>query len=220
MLAVLAVVASFLWAPAGAPASAAAPEQESEFTCTLVIGYSQVAEWYLAGGVFESIVDDDRWQLKWAGGAGVDRWRDPDNRAWGAQILSPCVDSSDDPDRIVLSVSGPYGEDEDGWVEATTAAVNLIRERFPSAEVIALMPVVGGPSHRTCEFNGRSVRASWQHAHIDNAIERVVAADRSGTLIVGPSPEVRTCDDYEDALGHLTDEGAAALGEMLGRIMR
>jgi len=194
--------------------------QENQFTCTLVIGYSQVAQWYEADDVFESTVDGARWELKWAGGAGVDRWSDPDNRAWSAELVSPCVSNADAPDRIVLSVSGPYGDDEDAWVEGINGSVALIRQRYPTARVIALIPVVGGPSHRTCELEGRSVRASWQHEHIDNAIEQVVAADRTGTLVVGPSPEVRTCDDYRDALGHLTDEGAAALGDMLGRVMR
>ena len=200
-----------------APASAT---RQSAFSCTQVIGYSQVAQWYEADGVFESTVDDERWQLKWAGGAGVDRWSDPDNRAWDAEVVSPCASDADAPDRIVLSVSGPYGDDEDAWVEGIIGSVALIHDRYPSARRIVLIPVIGGPSQRTCEFEGRPVRASWQHLHIDNAIQRVVDADRTGTLIVGPSPEVRTCDDYSDALGHLTEEGAAAIGGMLGRVMR
>ncbi len=190
------------------------------FACTLVIGYSQTAQWYEAGGVFESMVGDDRWQLKWAGGAGVDRWSDPDDRAWSADVLSPCATKMDAPDRIVFSISGPFGEDEDAWVAGIKGSLDLIRERYPSARRIVLVPVVGGPSHRDCTLDGRRVRASWQHAHIDNAIEKVVGDDGSRLLVAGPSPEVRTCDDYRDALGHLTEEGAAAMGRMLASIMR
>ncbi len=212
---VAAALSSILLIPNAAPAT-----PQEAYTCTLVLGYSQTAEWYEAGGAFESVVPDDLWQLKWAGGAGVDRWSDPDNRAWEAEILSPCADASDAPDRIVFSISGPFGEDEDAWVAGIDGSLDLIRQRFPSAERIVLVPVVGGPSHRDCSFDGRRVRASWQHLHIDNAIRRVVDADAHGTLVVGPSPEVRTCDDYRDALGHLTDAGAEAVGRMLGEVMR
>ena len=190
------------------------------FTCTLVIGFSQTAQWYEAGGVFESVVGDDRWQLKWAGGAGVDRWSDADDVVWDAEVLSPCVAGSAAPDRIVFSVSGPFGEDEDAWVAAIKGSLDLIRDRYPSVRRIGLVPVVGGPSHRDCTFDGRRVRASWQHAHIDNAIEKVIDEDDTGVLFAGPSPDVRTCDDYGDALGHLTEDGAAAVGRMLAEVMR
>ena len=203
---------------AGAEPLRSAPQGGS--ACTLVIGFSQTAEWYEAGGAFESVVEDDRWQLKWAGGAGVDRWSDPDDVAWGAEVLSPCAAGSEAPDRIVLSISGPFGEDEDAWVGAIKGSVDLIRGGYPSARRIGLVPVVGGPSHRDCTFDGRRVRASWQHLYVDNAIEKVIDADRTGMLFAGPSPEVRTCDDYRDALGHLTEEGAAAMGRMMASVMR
>ncbi len=210
-------------APVPRLAAAAEPvvlAPQGGFVCTLVIGFSQTAEWYEAGGVFESVVGDDRWQLKWAGGAGVDRWSDPDDVAWGAEVLSPCAAGSEAPDRIVLSISGPFGEDEDAWVGAIKGSVDLIRGRYPSARRIGLVPVVGGPSHRDCTFDGRRVRASWQHLYVDNAIEKVIDADHTGMLFAGPSPEVRTCDDYRDALGHLTEEGAAAVGRMMAAVMR
>ena len=214
------VVISLLVAFATASWLTPAAGQDESFSCTLVIGFSQTAQWYRASGTFESIVEDDRWQLKWAGGAGVDRWSDPDNRAWDAEVLSACARQADSPDRIVFSISGPFGEDEDAWIDAIERSLELVRQRFPSARSIVLVPVVGGPSHRDCTFEGRRVRASWQHAYIDAAIERVVDADDSGLLHAGPSPEVRTCDDYRDALGHLTEEGAAALGSMLATVMR
>jgi len=204
--------------PVAAEPVALAPQDG--FACTLVIGFSQTAEWYEAGGVFESVVGDDRWQLKWAGGAGVDRWSDPDDVVWDAEVLSPCAADFAAPDRIVLSISGPFGEDEDAWVAAITGSLDLIRDRYPSARRIGLVPVVGGPSHRDCTFDGRRVRASWQHLYVDNAIEKVIDADGTGMLFAGPSPEVRTCDDYRDALGHLTEEGAAAMGRMLASVMR
>ncbi len=190
-----------------------------DFACTLVVGYSQVAQWYQAGGAFESIVDDNRWQLKWTPG-GVDRWSNQDDRAWDAEILSPCSERSETPDRILLSISGPFGADEEAWAEAIEGALAQLRTHYPSVESLVLVPVVGGPDHRDCVFHGRRVRASWQHAHIDNAIKIVVDRNESGDAVRGISPEVRTCDDYRDALGHLTPEGAEAVGRVIAGYYR
>ena len=52
---------------------AADAKQRTPFQRTRVIGYSQVGQphggWFVAGGVFESIVGNDRWELLWHGGA-------------------------------------------------------------------------------------------------------------------------------------------------------
>lgn len=191
------------------------------FACTQVMGYSQVGQqgggWYVAGGVFESIVGNDRWQLLWHGGAGVDRWQDADYRGWSNALVSACRNSAAAPDRVLLSVSGPYGADEQAWAAAIEASIATIRQKLPSARVIMLQAVVGGPGGATCPCvnncrQGNRVRASWQHRHIVNAIE--VVADRYSqagvTVLAGYAPQVRTCADYQDGLGHLTPGGAAA----------
>ena len=193
---------------------------QANYVCTLVIGFSQTRQWYTDASVFESIVGDHRWELKWAGGAGVNRWRDPNDRAWNAPILSPCTDRSGDPDRVFLSVSGGFGADKNAWTDAIEDTLALIRSRFPSTRSIVLIPVVAGPNHQDCPIDGGRVRASWQHAHIDNAIQMVVAGDGVGNLVAGFSPEVRTCDDYRDRLGHLTDSGAEAAGRAIGNFYR
>ncbi|MGH9340911.1 MAG: pectate lyase [Acidobacteriota bacterium] len=204
--------------------------QESCFRCTQVIGYSQVGStagrhygWYVADGVFESIVEDGKWQLLWHGGGGVDRWRQADYVGWEREIISPCSSDSERPDRVVLSVSGPYGQDEAAWAEAIEASVNIIIAKLPSVRQIVLEPVVGGPGGQPCPCvrNCRErdrVRASWQYRHIDNAI-RAVTTRRSGVpvqVIAGFSPQVRSCDDYFDGLGHLMPEAAAAVARKLG----
>lgn len=197
-----------------APAAGAASEDPSRsFSCTLVIGYSQVAEWYRAGGAFESTIGDDRWELLWNGGAGVDRWRNPDYEGWSEPLHSPCSSGSNAPDRVLLSISGPYGADETKWADAIAATVVAIRRKYPSVERIVLQPVVGGPGHRDCLVDGDRVRASWQHAHIDHAIAGVV---NRVDVVAGLSPEVRSCADYRDALGHLTPAGATAAGGSIG----
>jgi hypothetical protein len=109
-------------------------------------------------------------------------------------------------------VSGPYGEDEAAWEAAIRDTLANVRKRYPSARRIVLQPVVGGPGHQTCTRGGARIRASWQHAHIDNAIARVVAGD----VVAGFSPEVRACADYSDETGHLTREGARAAAASIG----
>jgi hypothetical protein len=188
------------------------------FDCTQVIGYSQVASWYMRDGVFESIVGANRWQLLWNSGGGVDRWQNPDYAGWNNNLVSPCAENSAAPGRVVLSVSGPYGGNEEAWAAAIEATIETIRVKIPSARRIVLQAVVGGPNGEPCTIDGQLVRASWQHAHIDNAIAAVVAA-RFGTepeVVPGFSPRVRDCDDYSDALGHLTGAGAVAAGRTIG----
>jgi hypothetical protein len=200
----------------------ATTDKPAAFRRTRVIGYSQVGSpkggWFVAGGVFESIVGDQRWELLWAGGAGVDRWRDEDYRGWQQPLVSPCP-GDDPPDRVLLSVSGPYGSDEKAWAEAITATVENIRKKIPSARQIILQPVVGGPDGKPCPTpGGGQVRASWQHKHIEKAIQEVVQkyAKQDVPVVAGYSPRVRTCDDYTDGLGHLKPEAAEAIARMIG----
>jgi hypothetical protein len=207
-------------------AAARADEEAVPFHRTRVIGYSQVGSprggWFVAGGVFESIAGNDRWELLWNGGAGVDRWRDPNYAGWSRPLISPCPGDRP-PDRVLLSVSGPYGADEQAWAAAITATVQVIREKIPTARIIILQPVVGGPSGRPCPAPGggdqRQVRASWQHQHIANAIQQVVKQNKGKSgdveVIAGYMPQVRTCSDYTDALGHLTPDAAQAAGRAI-----
>ena len=106
-----------------------------EFTRTRVIGFSQVGQpnggWFVAGGVFESIVDNDRWELLWSGGASVDRWRNPDYEGWKRPLVSPCS-GENPPDRVLLSISGPYGDDERSWAEAIDATVEENKKKMPA----------------------------------------------------------------------------------------
>lgn len=192
------------------------------FTCTQVVGYSQVGAangWYVRDGVFESIVGDERWQLLWNSGGGVDLWQDPSYVGWNNALVSPCPTNSATPDRVLLSISGPYGTDEAAWATAIDTTLETIKQRLPSARRIILQPVVGGLDHQTCYIGGTDVRASWQHKHIDNAIAAVVQA-RFGTLpevVPGFSPEVQSCADYADTLGHFTPAGAVAAAQAIGQ---
>ena len=194
----------------------AVAQDSGGFTCNLALGSRQVQQWFETGGVFESGVDNGRWQLKWAPDAGVDLWGDPSDQVWQVETLSTCERrAANFPDRVVFVVSGPFGNDEDAWVAAISAAVDAIFVRFASANRVELMPVVGGPDHDVCTFEGERVSASWQHLYIEAAIARVVAEDTTGILVAAPSPHVRRCSVYRDGLGHLTDHAAEAIGREL-----
>jgi len=179
--------------------------------CTQVIGFSQTSEWYETAGIFEFGVDDAHWQLLWNTGGGVDRWQDPNYVGWSNALISPCAQGSAAPDRVLLTISGPFEADERAWADAIQATLDQIAIKLPSAQEILLQPVVGGPQEQDCFFQGNLVRASWQHHHIDNAIATLVG----GNIVAGASPEVQSCGEYEDALGHLTHDGAVAAGANL-----
>jgi hypothetical protein len=230
LLATVMIIATgaLLMGQAKEPAEAPKTKDDPCFRCTLVIGYSQVGQWsqqgggwYVTGGEFEKAVGADRWQLLWAGGAGVDRWQNPDYPGWRQPIRHAVPDIADKPDRVLLSISGPYGEDEAAWARAISATIDTIKTKYPSARQIILQPVVGGPGGQTCAPPGRPdgrVRASWQHKHIHAAIRQVVKdrGEDSVRIVEGFAPQVRTCDDYSDALGHLKQEAAAVIGKAIG----
>lgn len=211
------------------------------YSCTQVIGYSQVGQtgskdqrgpgfgWYIAGGIFESTVDDNRWQLLWKGGGGVNKWANPEYEGWNQTIISPCNKNYHNPTRVLLSISGPYGKDVKEWSNAIELAVDTIQEKLPTIEKVILEPVVGGPNEeacpctRNCNFENspfqttfKKVRASWQHEYIAKAIKHVVSSQRQSIAVKGYFPKVKYCSHYIDGLGHLTKQGAEYIGKKLG----
>jgi hypothetical protein len=205
------IVLAVAWLSAPAAAQQKAPGG-GEFNCSLVIGYSQVNQWYRG---FESVAGSDRWELLWNGGAGVDKWSDPDYSGWNNKLISPCKERSGDPDRVVLSVSGPYGDRVDTWTQKLRETLENIRLRYKNVRQVVILPVVGGKNHEACPVpggGGGTVRASAQHPFIEQVIASVVAEDKTGLLVQGPCAQVRSCTDYRDAVGHLTGEAEEPAG--------
>lgn len=175
------------------------------FTCTQVIGFSQTRQWYRA---FETTAADDRWQLVWAPSAVIQYWAMPAFGGWTHRIDSPCRDGSSNPDRVILTISGLLDEDPADWASDIRQAIDTVRSKYPDIEQILLQPVVGGPDSTVCFVGGDPVRASVNHPVIVKAIESLVGGD----VDAGAFPEVAACSDYVDAKGHLTSEGAVAVG--------
>ncbi len=182
-----------------------------DVTCTEVVGFSQTAQWALQAPDFQDAVGDAEWQVRWAPGAAIYFWADPDFEGWEGEAQSRCETGADAPDRIVLTISSQNYEDDSSvfvpWIQDAIAAA---RSRYPSVEQVVLQPVVGGPGNGACVLGDgdRQVRASHNHPLIDAAIAQVVG----GSVVAGPSPEVRTCDDYADSAGHLVADARGPIG--------
>jgi len=207
--------------PTATPVPTPAPTQSpSGFSCTLFIGYSQTNNWWWFNG-FESVTDDSRYEILFQFGGAIWKWADPSFEGWSNAVSSRCP-SGVAPDRIVLDVT------EDFFISATDPALSVsrvandirsaiatARSKFPTAQQVWLQPVVGGPNHSVCAFGGNPanpVRASANHPFIDQAIALVVG----GTVVRGPSPEVFSCADYEDNIGHLVSPAKDAIGRSIG----
>ena len=187
----------------------AASDRREAGPSTLVIGFTQTQQWFEAAAA-SAAAAGERWSLLWANGGGVDKWQNADFEGWTQPLIPPATRDATGPDRVLLTISGPYGSDEEAWANAIRETIAAIRARYGSAPQIALQPIVGGPGHALCpnSAGAGAVRAAWLHPHIDNAIKSVV----SGDVVAGFSPAVRRCADFANDTGHLTPDAAIAAG--------
>ncbi len=201
----------------------------SNFTCTELIGFSQTLMWEETTD-FQQRVDDAHWQVRFRSGGDIDVWGDPTSDAWNAPVrttcqnagqialCSPCAQGSSSPDRVVLTItSHGYDSDVAMWETRIRTAIATIRQEHRQVRQIVLQPVVGGPNGAVCPTpaNRQGVRASFNHPYIDQAIAIVVRD--SPDLAAGISPEVQSCSNYSDDVGHLTTAGRAFVGQAVGQ---
>ena len=169
-----------------------------------MIGYSQTNQWY---GAFEAKMTNAKWELRWANGAGIDVWKDPNAGGWSVALVSPCAQDTNNPGRVLISISGPHGSNVAMWEADIQAGLTTMRSKLPRANVFILMPVVGGP-------NMDCSRADTQNPFIVQAIRNVAARDSQ--LFVGYDPHVDRCGDFADTLGHLTSSASSSIGAEIG----
>jgi hypothetical protein len=176
---------------------------------------------------FQQHVDDAHWQMRFRSGGDIDLWANPDADGWNAPIrtecsgsavvCNPCAQDSTTPDRVIFTITlQDYETDVQVWTQKIRAAIATIRLKHPQVRQIVLQPVVGGPMHTVCPMSGSTlgVRASFNHPYVDAAIAEVVGD--SPDLRAGVSPEVRTCADYSDDVGHLVDGARGPVGDAIG----
>ncbi|MDX2022587.1 MAG: hypothetical protein SF187_20285 [Deltaproteobacteria bacterium] len=195
-------------------------------TCTQIIGMSITAQWSLLPGTFERLVEDGAWQMLIRTGRGVGAWADPNFDGWSLALQSPCARNSAGPDRVLfelLSAEGFRGETDPAVIEAQIKAMLVtLKMKLPSVKVVILQPVIGGPQGKPCARGDGFVMASIVHPAAVEAIQRVVQADRTGSLYMSFVPTVRTCDDYiveTGNPGHLVREARPAIAEMMAGVL-
>jgi hypothetical protein len=177
-------------------------------TCTEVIGFSQTDQWYEAGFI-SGVPDAGAWQIRWTDGASIDRWADTTDSVWDLRnLVSHCRQSSSAPDLVVLNVSGDYHAEPTWWTQQTARAIANVRAKYPGLRQIALQPVVGGPSGTVCGSRTDNVRASFNYPYIKQGIQALLG----DAVVLGASPEVRSCNDYTDNIGHLHDSARQYVG--------
>jgi len=187
-----------------------ASPNDGPFACTHVIGFSPTRQWFLDSPAFQSKVGDDRWQLLWNEGGGVEQWARPVYPGWSRPIDSPCADRSSDPDRVIFTIASlQLPLDPNAYAPQIQAVIAIIRQRYPEANPIVLQTVVGGPGGTQCaNGHGAVVRSSAMQPVIVQAIKMVAGGD----IIAGAVPDVVSCTDYADHSGHLEPDAIGPIG--------
>lgn len=184
--------------------------------CTLVVGFSVTENWF-EEGAFESIptIQDSQWELLAEGGADVSVWSDPTMRAYTRPPVSAC---GQPPDRVVFQVAalGWRSRPVEDVVAALQAVIANIRATWPSAEVIELIPIVGGPDAQPCvvpsQAGTRTVDASGMNPEMTSVIAQVANGQ---DVVAGPDLLLADCMQYLDGMGHLTQGGSQYIASVV-----
>jgi len=203
--------------PAATPVatpSASGPKPTAR--CTLVVGFSVTVNWF-EEGAFESIptIQDSQWELLAEGGADVSVWSDPNLRAYARPPVSAC---GQPPDRVVFQVAalGWRSRPVEDVVAALQASIANIRATWPSAEVIELIPIVGGPDAQPCVVPSQSGTRTVDASGMNPAMTAIIAQVANGQdVVAGPDLLLADCMQYLDGMGHLTQEGSEYIASVV-----
>jgi hypothetical protein len=183
-------------------------------SCTLVIGFSVTTNWF-RDGAFEQQpgIDDASWEVLAHGGHDVWLWSDPNLHAYSVPPDSLC---GREPDRIVFQVAAERSTEEslDDVVGALRMSIANFQARWPTANVVVLIPIVGGPDGQPCpaDTRGGAVGASVMNPLMNDVIAEV--AD-GAEVVAGPDLLLEDCSQYADGKGHLTEEGSRYIASAL-----
>ena len=183
--------------------------------CTLVIGFSVTEDWFRVGAFeTEPGIDDSAWEVLALGGHDVMLWSDPALAAFSRAPSSPC---RADPDRIVFQVAAQRWRSEStgAIVDALRASIDNFHAKWPTARVIELIPIVGGPDGRPCPF-GASKAGVVDASEMNPVMNDVIAVVANGSdVVAGPDPLLADCLQYADVRGHLTEDGSRYIASVL-----
>jgi hypothetical protein len=183
--------------------------------CTLVLGMSVTANWFLDGG-FESLpgIDDAGWELIWESRHDVGLYADPGARPYSDAPASPC---GEDPDRVLFQIAAFDWRSPGAVIAELGASIDNIRAVWPTVRVIELIPIVGGPGSGPChdpDVPDKGVQASFMNPAMVDAITEVA---NGADIVAGPDLLVADCAQFRDGPGHLTTEGASYIASVLAK---
>ncbi len=186
------------------------------YACTEFLGPNVTGEWFAAG--FEDHVKDANWQVKSPHHALVEDWADSNHAVWleecegnyyDCETRSACVGAT--PDRIIFVTAkiDYLGTSQAAWEDDTEAALQTIKAKYAGVRHIELMTFVRSPPGQNC---GEQTTVS---PNLD-AARLAVAARSQGFVSVAPDFVVPHCDVFASA-PHMTPQGNAAMGELIGK---
>jgi hypothetical protein len=194
--------------------SAAAPPVSEDANCTLVMGFSVTENWFRSGRFeLQPGIDDARWELLAPSGHDIELWADPAEPGWNEPVFSPC---GRDPDRVVFQVAAKdwQTQSEDEVAALLVQSIDNIRAKWPTAGLIELIPIVGGPDAQPCPAGAGFVFASQMYP----TMTEVIAGVANGQdILAGPDQLLADCSQYRDNRGHLTTAGSEYIASGLAQ---
>jgi hypothetical protein len=185
----------------------------SGFVCNQVTAMTLTREWYEAG--FESMVANDRWQLKAREHGYITEWSNPNSDFWNEPIESPCAQGSTSPDHVVLTVLSwvpACCTTQPQWVAQVTGAINTLKSNYPGLKRIDLMTVIRGPNNMLCPTPPAAGETIVIPPELDGALA-AAAAQFPNFVFVAPKFEGPSCAAFSGGGPHLTTMGNTAVAK-------
>jgi len=183
------------------------------FVCNQVTAMTLTREWYEAG--FESMVANDRWQLKAREHGYITEWSNPNSDFWNEPIESPCAQGSTSPDHVVLTVLSwvpACCTTQTQWVGQVTGAINTLKSKYPGLKRIDLMTVIRGPNNMLCPTPPAAGETIVNPPELDGALA-AAATQFPNFVFVAPKFEAPNCAAFSGGGPHLTTAGNMAVAK-------
>ena len=171
-------------------------------------------EWYEAG--FETMVANDRWQLKAREHGYITEWSNPNSDFWNEPIESPCAQGSTSPDHVVLTVLSwvpACCTTQPQWVTQVTGAINTLKLEVSRPEAHRYDD--GDPrcgNNMLCPTPPAAGETIVIPPELDGALA-VAAAQFPNFVFVAPKFEAPSCAAFSGGGPHLTTAGNTAVAK-------
>ncbi len=197
----------------GGGADAAPP---TGFVCNQVTAMTLTREWYEAG--FETLVANDRWQLKAREHGYITEWSNPSSDFWNEPIESPCAQGSTNPDHVVLTVlswAPMCCTTQPQWEAQVTGAINTLKSKYSGLKRIDLMTVIRGANNALCPTPPAAGETIVIPPELDGALA-AAAVQFPNFVFVAPKFEAPDCAAFSGGGPHLTTAGNTAVAKNIG----